>query len=201
MPHSTSPSKDSLRHLYRQRRKDLTPDQQQQAAEHLLLKCQQQLEFTQANKVAVYLANDGEISLKPIIDFCWQHNKQVYLPILHPFSEGHLLFVHYHSQSVMHTNRFGIPQPKVTCSSICPLSELDIIFPPLVAFDKQGNRLGMGGGYYDRSLAPILRDKLETNVFGVAHNCQWVEEGLTGEPWDIPLQKIITPDYVFCCVD
>lgn len=199
MRHSPAPSRPSLRHLYRQRRNNLTADQQHEAAEQLLGKCQQLPEFTQANNIAIYLANDGEINLKPVIEFCWQHNKHVYLPVLHPFSKGHLLFVRYHSQTVMHNNRFAIPEPEVTCAKICPLLELDIVFTPLVAFDKQGNRLGMGGGYYDRSLAPVPRDKLKTHVFGVAHDCQIVAEGLSGEQWDIPLQKIITPEHVFSC--
>ena len=197
MRHLTS----HLRRVYRQRRKDLEPSQQQQAAEHLLLQCQQQPEFIQANNIALYLANDGEIDLAPLIDYCWQHNKQVYLPVLHPFSHGHLLFVHYHRQTLMLPNRFGILEPKLRCLGICPIAELDIIFAPLVAFDPQGNRVGMGGGFYDRTLAPITRDKLHTSVIGAAHDCQLVEAGLTGEQWDIPLQKILTPKHVFYCAD
>jgi 5-formyltetrahydrofolate cyclo-ligase len=195
----TNPSRESLRRVYRQKRKELTPNQQHQAAKHLRLQCQQQSKFIQATKIALYLTHDGEIDLFPLIECCWQHNKQVYLPVLHPFSKGHLLFVHYHSQTVMHPNRFGISEPKTICSNICPLAELDIIFTPLVAFDRQGNRLGMGGGFYDRTLVPIKQDKLDTSVIGVAHDCQLVEAGIVGEQWDIPLQQIITPGHVFRC--
>ena len=201
MSQPASTQRDDLRRLFRRKRKALPPDQQQEAAHNLLLQVQQQPEFVEAKTVAVYLQNDGEISLKPLIEYCWQHNKKVYLPVLHPFKQGHLLFVHYHRQTVMGFNRFAIAEPKLSCVSICPLAALDLVFTPLVAFDKQGNRLGMGGGYYDRTLAPVIRDKLKTKVLGVAHPCQLAEEGLKVRSWDIPLQKIISPEHVFYCTD
>jgi len=176
------------------------PDGQQQlAAEQLLQTCLALPEFIHSKKIAVYLANDGEINLEPLVTYCWHHNKEVHLPVLHSFSKGHLLFVKYCKNTAMKNNRFGIPEPVVTCANICPLAELDVIFTPLVAFDKQCNRLGMGGGYYDRTLAPINRDRLQTAVIGLAHQCQLVETGLAGELWDVPMQKIITPEHVFSC--
>jgi 5-formyltetrahydrofolate cyclo-ligase len=155
--------------------------------------------FDAANKVACYLANNGEIDLDPLIEYCWEHNKQVYLPVLHPFTSGNLLFVAYKSDSKMHINKFGISEPVTDCPNICPINELDAILTPLVAFDIQGHRLGMGGGFYDRTLAPLQREKRDTQVIGVAHDCQLATTSLSSEKWDIPMQKIITPSNVFSC--
>ena len=199
MPLRENQSKQQLRQLYRQRRNSLSPVQQLQAGHELLEKCLQTSLLGTANKIACYIANDGEIDLSPLIKYCWELNKQVYLPVLHPFAKGHLLFVAYHAGSKMHANKFGIPEPEISCPMVCPLDQLDVIFTPLVAFDKQGHRLGMGGGFYDRTLAPLQRAKTDTQVLGVAHNCQLATTSLSSEKWDIPMQKIITPGNVFSC--
>ncbi|WP_231730950.1 5-formyltetrahydrofolate cyclo-ligase [Lacimicrobium alkaliphilum] len=144
----------ALRQQFRQRRRQLSAEEQQQASAAVLKQCLNQPEFNDARTVACYLAEDGELDPTPIIEYCWQQGKQVCLPVLHPFCKGHLLFVRYCSHSLMSPNRFNIPEPALECAHIVPLAKLDIIFTPLVAFDAQGHRLGMGGGFYDRTLAP-----------------------------------------------
>lgn len=184
--------RQSIRQTYRAKRRGLSKTIQESAAHHLLQQCLKQSVFIQAKKIALYLANDGELDPKVLISYCWSHNIQVYLPILHPFTKGHLVFMHYSEKTVMKPNRFGIAEPALNCLDICPLDQLDIVCAPLVAFDENGNRMGMGGGFYDRTLAPVLRDKLPTQLFGFAHDCQQANR-LTIQSWDIPLQKIITP--------
>ena len=101
----------------------------------------------------MYVSFDGEISTDKLIKTLWAQDKHVYLPVLHPFNPNHLLFLRYLPDTPMLKNkiwRFGSPNSNV--QNVLPLDELDILFTPLVAFDKQGNRLGMGGGFYDRTL-------------------------------------------------
>ena len=61
-----------------------------------------------------------------------------------------------------------------------------------MAFDAEGNRLGMGGGYYDRTLACWHEHKLGPKPLGLAHDCQQVD-AVPQEQWDVPLPQIITP--------
>ena len=79
-----------------------------------------------------------------------------------------------------------------------PSQQLDIIFTPLVAFDDSGNRLGMGGGFYDRTLAGLANKINNTAIIGLAYDQQQVDQ-LPLEAWDIPLPRIITEtkDYQF----
>ncbi|MEP1386020.1 MAG: 5-formyltetrahydrofolate cyclo-ligase [Paraglaciecola sp.] len=186
----------NLRLQFRQKRQQLSTAQQHQASEQVLDTCLQQLHLQQTNTIACYLANDGEIDPRCIIEYCWQHQKRVLLPVLHPFSKGHLAFVEYHPNSVMVANQYGIKEPVITSRNICPLADIDLIMTPLVAFDAAGNRLGMGGGYYDRSLVPIKRDKLNTQLIGLAHTCQQASS-LETNHWDIPLHGIATPTQFF----
>jgi 5-formyltetrahydrofolate cyclo-ligase len=92
----------------------------------------------------------------------------------------------------MELNRYGIYEPKLEQLHTCALNKLDIIFTPLVAFDQEGNRIGMGGGYYDRMLAPWFKEKRGPYPIGLAHDCQKVSK-LPVEEWDVPLPEIITP--------
>ena len=182
--------KNSLRQYYRQQRKILSPAQQLKAATQLAEHCQGLEDLTQARNIALYLANDGELDTSELIQLCWKLGKQVFLPILHPFCAGHLIFVRYSPDSIMKANLYGIAEPVLRCQDICPVPELDLVFAPLVAFDPKGNRLGMGGGFYDRTLLPIYRDSLNTRVIGLAHQCQKADH-LPEESWDLPLNHII----------
>ena len=100
-----------------------------------------------ANTVALFLSFDGELDTQPLIDQLWRAGKKVYLPVLHPFSKGNLLFLHYHPHSELVVNRLKITEPKLDVRDVLPLSQLDVLITPLVAFDEQGQRLGMGGGF------------------------------------------------------
>ena len=139
--------------------------------------------------IAIFLSFDGEISTKNIIKQLWENKKNIFLPVLHPFSKGHLLFLAYTPSTPMIKNKFGILEPQLNVQNILPIEELDIIFTPLVAFDKDNNRLGMGGGFYDRTLQ-------YTKIYhfisvGLAYKWQQVNK-LPIESWDQPLNYIIT---------
>lgn len=175
----------------RDMRKHLSPSLIQQASVALKDQLVQLPELEHANKVALYLANDGELDPKPSIDWLLQQDIQVYVPVLHPFSKGQLLFLHLTEETPLVTNRYGISEPKLDVQHICPARELDIIFTPLVAFDNKGHRLGMGGGYYDRTLASF-RDSHKPEAIGLAFDEQQLDT-VPVESWDMPMQKILTP--------
>ena len=187
--------RSELRNEFRHRRRGLNASAQQTASQavlnHLI-----EANLLNVRRIAAYLPNDGEVSLQIVIEYAWRKGIDVFLPVLHPFSPGHLLFCHFTPSSHMQPNRFGIPEPVIEVQDICPLASLDCIFTPLVAFDAHGNRMGMGGGFYDRTLAPIRRDGLNCQLIGVAHSCQ--QAGLLPvQSWDIPLDKIVTEQQIY----
>lgn len=185
-------NRNLIRQQIRATRRALSNEQQLSASEALLQRLTKLEKVKEASRIAISLAFDGEIDTRSFIDWCWKNNKQVYLPVVHPFSKGNLLFLHYTSTTKMTNNQYGIIEPKLNQQQICPVKELDLLFTPLVAFDKQGNRIGMGGGYYDRTLAPWFEQQTGPYPIGLAHDCQYVDQ-LPIESWDIPLQEIITP--------
>jgi 5-formyltetrahydrofolate cyclo-ligase len=192
-----------LRQEIRNQRRLLNTQQQNEQAEILCQTLVAQKEVNDSSRIAIYLANDGELDTSPFISWCWKNNIKVYLPVIHPFSKGHLLFLAYAENTKMIRNRYGILEPKLDIRHMVKVSELDIIFTPLVAFDPKGNRLGMGGGFYDRTLSSWQREYLQNKQakpmpIGLAHDCQLVKS-IPAEVWDIPLPKIITPSisYLF----
>ncbi|MBU3004416.1 5-formyltetrahydrofolate cyclo-ligase [Paraglaciecola arctica] len=196
MSQSDVQSRQQIRLTYRKKRQLLSPLHQAEAASQILTTCLRSTGLPQAKTIACYIANDSEVNPQRIIQFCWQQGKRVLLPVLHPFSKGHLLFVEYHPNSATRKNIYGIDEPIVTSSNICTLENIDLILTPLVAFDAKGNRLGMGGGYYDRTLAPIRRDSIATQIIGLAHTCQQTDK-IIADSWDIPLNGIATPKQFF----
>ena len=180
--------RNQLRQQIRKTRVNLTALQQQQAEDFITQQALALIEAQNAQHIALYVSFDGEISTEKLIKTLWAQDKHVYLPVLHPFNPNHLLFLRYLPDTPMLKNKFGIWEPKLNVQNVLPLDELDILFTPLVAFDKQGNRLGMGGGFYDRTL-----QNWQNSSFipvGLAHQCQQVEQ-LPTEAWDVPLHQIL----------
>lgn len=180
--------RNQLRQQIRKTRANLTALQQQQAEDSITQQALALIEARNAQHIALYVSFDGEISTEKLIKTLWAQDKHVYLPVLHPFNSNHLLFLRYLPDTPMLKNKFGIWEPKLNVQNVLPLDELDILFTPLVAFDKQGNRLGMGGGFYDRTL-----QNWQNSSFipvGLAHQCQQVEQ-LPTEAWDVPLHRIL----------
>ncbi|EMJ7520469.1 5-formyltetrahydrofolate cyclo-ligase [Providencia rettgeri] len=194
MQDALSTQRQQVRQSIRQARRQLTTKQQQLAAQLVMKNALQHPKINSAKCIALFLSFDGEIDTRPLISALWEQGKQVYLPVLHPFSRHHLLFLRYHTKTQLVKNRFNIDEPPLNVQDVLPIEKLDIMFIPLVAFDSQGQRLGMGGGFYDRTLAHWQ----QTGFYpiGLAHDCQQVE-ALPVAHWDIPLPEIITPQKIW----
>ena len=202
-PADINSQRQAIRQQVRKLRQALSPQQQQQAAQQLAAQMLQLPQVIDATSIALYLSNDAELDTKPLIQALWQAGKHIYLPILHPFVPGYLIFQRYQQDTPMKLNQFKIPEPVLNCAQLLPVASLDVICTPLVAFDAKGNRLGMGGGFYDRTLSQIApaqpaqqnNAKPKTTLIGLAHQCQQVAE-IPVEPWDIPLPLIVTPTQI-----
>ena len=184
-------SRNQLREELRSKRKAINSKQQTEAAINLLKNILKLPIYLKAKYIAVYLSSDGEIDLQPLIHQSWAMNKKVYLPVLKPKSRE-LWFVEYTPQTELIANRFKIFEPDPNKNQKLPAHLLDIVFMPLVGFDNQGNRLGMGGGFYDSTFSfKKEKPKSKPLLIGVAHECQRVER-MDVEEWDVGLDLVVT---------
>lgn len=179
-----------IRQQVRYLRRAMTEDQQAQAAEQLAELALNYAPITHARNIALFLSVDGELNTRPLIARLWHLKKVVYLPVLHPFSPGHLLFLRYTPDTPLHINKLRIPEPPLDIRQLITLDQLDLMMVPLVAFDQHGQRLGMGGGFYDRTLQNWRQHGFLP--VGLAHDCQQVDSLPVAE-WDVPLPAVMTP--------
>ncbi len=183
-----------IRKLKRSQRQALSADEQQL---HSVALCDTLIKlrsYRNSQHIACYLANDGEIDPYLLIEHAWFANKDIYLPVLSPIKDS-LYFAPYDINSEFKLNRFNIAEPICHPSDWVKASQLDLILLPLVAFDLAGNRVGMGGGFYDRTLAYLQhrRHWRKPTLMGLAHEIQKVDN-LDRQNWDIPLNGIITEE-------
>lgn len=192
-PTTTSPistsqmtaERKSLRQVLRAKRRALTPEQKQQHAEQVAEHLAVAYPWREGLRVAVTHAFDGELDPAPSVSMLLTKGVLLFLPLIQP--DQRLLFAPYCPNTALALNALGIAEPQEQ-RSLVTIDQLDVIILPLVGFDAQGNRLGMGGGYYDRTLASA---NPRPYLLGMAHACQRVEQ-LTVAPWDIPLNGIVT---------
>ncbi|MDG6773232.1 5-formyltetrahydrofolate cyclo-ligase [Thiomicrorhabdus sp. ZW0627] len=189
----TIQSSATLRKTLREKRQTLTTQQQN---EHALSACQNLLNsklLQQNKKIAVFLSQDGELGTEPLIHALWEkQNLEVYLPALETQPNWHMGFSPYLPGSRMIPNRFKIPEPDIPLEQHLSGVDMDLVIMPLVGFDGDGNRMGMGGGYYDRTFEFKLKEhKQKPLLIGWAHSCQQVQK-LDTESWDVPLDAIVT---------
>ncbi|WP_432471236.1 5-formyltetrahydrofolate cyclo-ligase [Amphritea sp. HPY] len=193
--------KVQLRRQMRKRRRSLTAQQQQQNSLGLLKTIRNLNSFRNSDHLALYLPNDGEIDPQQIIKLCWALGKKCYLPVLHPIRHNRLWFVEYTPQTRLHKNIYRILEPSLIKAPRRPAWAIDLVLLPLVAFDAEGGRLGMGGGYYDRTFAfkQGWKKGSGTKLIGLAHDLQKVAR-LKTESWDIPLEGVASEERFYRAV-
>jgi 5-formyltetrahydrofolate cyclo-ligase len=186
-------SRPALRRQLRQARRRLSRTQQRRAARDLYRQLAQHPIFRRARHIAFYLPNDGEIDPRPLMLEAQRRGKATYLPVLNAWPRTRMVFQRLMPNEHLRPNRFGIAEPAFHPNRQRRIWTLDLVLMPLVGFDEDGGRLGMGGGFYDRSLAYRGRRKNghKPTLLGLAHECQKVDR-LPLEPWDVSLQATVT---------
>ena len=146
--------------------------------------------FQQNDLISSYLSVNDEFNCNPIIEAIWQAGKKCYLPAIDPSSGEKLIILPYSSETVLKPNRYGILEPAT--GQPFPAEHLQLVLMPLLAFDDAGRRLGMGGGYYDRTFAFMQRIAQPVcHLIGVGFSDQQAA-CLPEDPWDIRLEAVLT---------
>ncbi len=190
--------KAEIRREARARRRALDGAAQKRASRSLAGRLATLRLFAPGRRVAFYLANDGEIDPVDAMRQAARSGTLCLLPVIPAKGRRVLRFAPVDDATRFRPNRFGIDEPLVSRRSLLGAHQLDAVLLPLVAFDGEGNRLGMGGGFYDATLA-LRRTRgryRRPGVVGLAHECQRVDR-IAVEPWDIPLDAIVTDAAVY----
>ncbi len=169
-----------------------------ESGEGLLNQLQLLPEFIQSKRVALYLARDGEIDPIQVMGWLQRQGRTCFLPVVQQQDKRNsLLFAEINQSTQLIDNRFGIPEPETDHSSMIKANQLDLVLLPLVGFDSLGNRIGMGGGFYDTTFE-FLNNSAKTKpmLVGIAHEIQKVKS-IDAESWDIPLSTVVTDQQIY----
>lgn len=184
-------SRATLRRELRRQRQQLSPGERRQANRRFGRNLRCGIGLRRVRHVAMYQARDAELDPLPALRQRRFRGARWYLPVLDPIYRGRLRFHPWHPGQPLRRNRFNIGEPQWQRARA--LWALDVILIPLVGFDDAGRRLGMGGGFYDRTLADLARRPRQPRLIGVGYGIQRVQQ-LPAAPWDRAVDQVITDE-------
>lgn len=171
--------KDEIRRRIKARKAILCDTEKAEAASRVFDIIEKMAAFTMSERILLYHSLPDELSTHAFIER-WHRNKQFFLPRVN----GLNLDILPYDRSRMHLGAFCIEEPEG--DNTTDISLIDMVIVPAVAFDREGNRVGRGKGYYDR-----LLENCRATTVGIGYDFQLVEEGIDTEPHDIPLDYIV----------
>lgn len=179
----------------RQQRRKLNPFQLRQAEQHIFAQILKFSPLRSAQHIALYLDAFGEVPTRKLILHLLKCKKSVYLPKICPMNQQlywQKINMQDYRQSRFYRHRLGMLEKMQSRSHTG--KRLDIIMMPLVVFDQYGQRIGMGGGFYDRTLHYL---KYRPYRVGLAHDFQYTATPLKQQIWDQRLDRVITPKKMY----
>jgi len=184
------PIMKNLRTRIKQKREQLSSENVDQLGDAIFRNLLDSNILENKSRIAIYCSVNNEVATMQIIKHLWTKDKELFLPII---KSNQLVFGSYKSGDNLSNNKFDIPEPTTQREELITADVLDLVIVPLVAFDSDCNRLGMGGGYYDRALA-FKKTSSKTSsplLIGLAYELQKVNI-LEMNSWDIPMDGIIS---------
>ena len=188
-------TRDTLRSSLREKRQELSPEQQKTAAASLFGILENQDFFRVAQRIAFYQVADGEIDPRMLLDLALSEGKSCFLPIIQQDTPEFVSFAPYDANTELVPNKWGIAEP--SASEIISPTNFDVVFVPLVGFSKDCFRLGMGKGFYDRTFSfKIFNRGSSPMLVGLAHESQLVDS-FPVKSWDVRLDAVATERHIY----
>lgn len=195
MPSRSSASDPSqVRILARKARSQISPTDREEKSIAIAGQLAHYQPFREATHIGVYFSTVEEVDTAPLMALCVEQQKNLYLPIIQSGGTGNdsMMFHRYiPGASKTRKNKFGIPEPVIQPGELIAGSSLELVVVPTVAFNRNCDRIGMGGGYYDRTFGSSgLAASRKVTLVGLAFDCQ--QATFNAQPHDVALDAIIT---------
>ncbi len=174
-------------------RQQLSDTQVKQYSQQIVTTLIAQPVVQQASIIAGYLPCNNEVDLSTLFQWCWRQEKTLLLPQCDTPQPGLLAWLCYMQNTPLIKNCYGILEPDPQLTQSYPIECIDVVLTPLVAFDTQRHRIGMGGGYYDRTFTD---EATRPTMLGCAFGCQQTDT-IAANPWDIDLDAVISEQKVY----
>ena len=186
-------AKKALRSKIIAARRKLTDNYRQRASNRMMTVFCALPDFKEPRKVLCYASMADEVQIRPLMEKWLSLGVTVALP--HITGKGQMEAVSFTDFDSLVEGEYGILTPDLEKGEIIPPDELDLIIVPGIAYDTRGDRLGMGGGFYDAYLARATKAKR----IALAFSCQLVAK-IPMEAHDVLVHKIITEQGIYNCL-
>lgn len=187
--------RNTLRSSLREKRQELSPEQQETASVALYNMLGNQDFFRVAQRIAFYQVADGEIDPRMLLDLALSEGKSCFLPVIQQDNPEFVAFSAYDANTELVPNKWGIAEPPA--SKVISPTNFDVVFVPLVGFSEDCFRLGMGKGFYDRTFSfKIFNRRSSPLLVGLAHECQLIDS-FPVESWDVRLDAVATERKIY----
>lgn len=175
--------KDDIRRTVRARKSLLTENEKAEAAQSVFDRLEQMAAFMMADRILMYHSLPDELSTRDFLGK-WSGRKHFFLPRVN----GVNLDILPYEQTRLHLGAFEIEEPDG--NDLTDIADIELIIVPAVAYDRHGNRVGRGKGYYDRMLAGSLATKV-----GVGYDFQLIDDAIDTDSHDVPVDIVITQSH------
>ncbi|MBA58833.1 MAG: 5-formyltetrahydrofolate cyclo-ligase [Gammaproteobacteria bacterium] len=182
--------KPELREILHEKRRKLSPLAKIRKSKRITNNIQKNTDFLEGKSIGLYCSTIDEVDTSFLLNTCLDRNKSVFLPVIQGKT---IVFGKYDPRkSSMIKNRYNIPEPSLNETEIFPIDQLDLVFVPMLGFNSSCDRIGMGGGFYDRTFEGI--ESLPLRLVGLAFACQ--EASFFSSTNDIPMSAVCTEDRI-----
>ena len=175
--------KDAIRRTVRARKSLLTENEKAEAAQSVFDRLEQMAAFMMADRILMYHSLPDELSTRDFLGK-WSGRKHFFLPRVN----GVNLDILPYEQTRLHLGAFEIEEPDG--NDLTDIADIELIIVPAVAYDRHGNRVGRGKGYYDRMLAGSQATKV-----GVGYDFQLIDDAIDTDSHDVPVDIVITQSH------
>lgn len=175
--------KDDIRRTVRARKSLLTENEKAEAAQSVFDRLEQMAAFMMADRILMYHSLPDELSTRDFLGK-WSGRKHFFLPRVN----GVNLDILPYEQTRLHLGAFEIEEPDG--NDLTDIADIELIIVPAVAYDRHGNRVGRGKGYYDRMLAGSRATKV-----GVGYDFQLIDDAIDTNSHDVPVDIVITQSH------
>lgn len=181
---------DELRRQKRRARKALDKTDKKRHSQRICETLLNSEHYQNAQHIGIYLALPEEVNLQPFIERAWAVGKMLYLPVVEA-KNCPMTFAPYTPATTFVNDAMQIPVPDTDARR--DAAALDMVVVPLVVFDASANRVGMGGGFYDRTFAfKKTQNAAKPALIGAAFEVQRSQEKLISAAWDVALDAVIS---------
>lgn len=181
-------TKEAIRRVFLKKRRTMKEEDVIKYSEDIISQLTNSQVFKESKKIMIYLSFNNEVDTYKLMEYCLNNGKRVIVPYCIKKERKMIPSEVKNPDTELKLNSFGYREPDIESLREVKIEDIDLVIVPGVVFDEAGNRIGFGGGYYDRFLTRL---KNTTMTMAICYDYQIIDR-VPVDKLDIPVKCIIT---------